>query len=80
MSEVENKLNTYSLVESSATLYYLFIYFNFLLFRAAPVVYGGSLARGPIGDAAAGLHRGHSNSRSKLCLQPTPQLMAMRDP
>ena len=36
-------------------------------------------ARGRIGAAAAGLHHNHSNARSKLCLQPTPQLMAMTD-
>ena len=38
----------------------LFLFF-FLPFRAAPVAYGGSQARGRIGATAAGL--GHSHSR-----------------
>ena len=51
-------------------IFILFIYFY--LFRAAPAAYGDSQARGPIGAIATGLHHSHSNSRSKLCLQPTP--------
>ena len=42
--------------------------------------YGSSQARDPIGAAAAGLHHSHSNARSKPCLWPIPQLMAMPDP
>ena len=42
-----------------------------MLFRATPVVFGGSQARGLIGAMAAGLSHSHSNTRSKLCLQPT---------
>ena len=34
------------------------------LFRATPVVYGSSQARGWIGAAAASLHHSHSNARS----------------
>ena len=45
--------------------YFLFI---FLLFRAAPSVYGGSQARGLLGATAAGLHHSHSNTRSKPLL------------
>ena len=52
----------------------------FLLFRATPMAHGGSQARGRIGAIAAGLRHSHSNIRSELCLQPIPQLMAMRDP
>ena len=37
-------------------------------FRAAPVVYGGSQARGQIGATTAGLNHSHSNARSELCL------------
>ena len=37
-------------------------FFLFFLFRAVLVAYGGSQARGPIGAAAAGLHRSHSNA------------------
>ena len=37
------------------------------------MAYGSSLARSPIGDAAAGLHHSHSNIRSESHPQPTPQ-------
>ena len=43
-----------------------------LLLRAALEAHGVSQARGLIGATAAGLHHGHSNTRSKLCLRPTP--------
>ena len=52
--------------------------FFFWLFRAAPVAYGDSQARGLIGTAAANLHQ--SNAGSKPYLLPTPQLMATLDP
>ena len=48
--------------------------------RAAPTAHGGSQARGPIGAVVAGLHHSHSNTRSKLHLQPIPQLTTMLDP
>ena len=57
-----------------------FFFFFFLLFRAIPVAYGGSQARGLIGAVAAGLHYGHSNGGSEPHLPPIPQLMAMTDP
>ena len=61
--------------------FYLFIYdFLLVFFRAAPVAYGGSQAMGLIRATAAGLHHSHSNIRSKLRLQPTPQLIATPDP
>ena len=60
--------------------YFLFFCFLFIYFRAAPVAYGSSQARGVIGAAAAGLRQSHSNARSQLCLRPTPQLTAMLDP
>ena len=55
--------------------------FRPFFFRAAPVAYGGSQARNPIGAVAAGLcqSQSHSNSGSKPCLRPTPQLTAMPD-
>ena len=56
------------------------IYIVFCPFRAAPKAYGGSQARGLIEAVAARLHQSHSNIRSKLRLQPTPQLMATPDP
>ena len=61
---------------------YLFIYL-FIFFAiswAAPVAYGGSQARGPIGAVAAGLGQSHSNAGSEPRLRPTPQLTAMPDP
>ena len=51
-----------------------------LLFRATPVAYGGSQARGPTGPVAAGLSHSHSNAGSEPHLPPTPQLTAMPDP
>ena len=50
------------------------------LFRAAPVAYGSSQARGPIVTTAAGLHHSHSNTGSEPLLGPTPKLMATPDP
>ena len=57
-----------------------FIYFIFLLFRAALTAYGGSQARGWVRATAASLHQSHSNTRSEPHLQPTPQLTATLDP
>ena len=55
--------------------YFILFYFAFI-FRALPVAYGGSQARGLIGAIAAALHHSHSNTRSEPHLRPTPQLMA----
>ena len=55
-------------------------FFIFCLFGAAPMAYGGSQARGGIGTIAAGLHHSHSNTGSKMRLQPTLQLTATLDP
>ena len=62
--------------------FFLFCFFLFWgegLFRAAPAAYGSSQASGEIGATAAGLHHSHSNTGSRLHLQPTPQLVAMPD-
>ena len=59
---------------------FFFFFFFFFFFRAAPLAYGGSQARGRIGAADAGLHHSHSNTKSELHLQPTPQLTATPDP
>ena len=67
--------------------FFLFFFFFFVffvvvvvivvfIFWAAPVVYGGSQARGPIGAIATGLRQSHSNAGSEPRLQPTPQLTA----
>ena len=53
--------------------------FFFLLFSAAFATYGNSQARGQIRTAAGSLIHSNSNSRSKLHLQITPQLMATPD-
>ena len=53
---------------------------SFCLFRATPVAYGGSQARGQIGAVATGLCQSHSNAGSEPSLQPTLQLRAMLDP
>ena len=47
---------------------------------AASTAHGGSQARGQIRAAAASLSNSHSKMGSKLCLRPTPQLMATPDP
>ena len=53
--------------------------FYFFLFRATPLAYGSSQARGQIGATAAGLHHSYSNTGSKPCLWPTPQLTTTLD-
>ena len=58
----------------------LFVFLFFCLFRAAPVVYRDSQARGRIGAMGTGLHLSHSNTKSEPHLQPTPQLTAVLDP
>ena len=55
--------------------FYVFIYFAF---RAAPVAYGSSQARGLIRAVATGLH--DSNTGSEPHLRPIPQLTEMLDP
>ena len=59
---------------------FFFFFFFFCLFRTAPTAYGGSLAKGPIGAVAAGLHHSHSHAGSEPHLQHRPQLRAMLDP
>ena len=75
-------LYSFSLKDFLFILFYYFfsLFCLFAFSRAAPVVYGGSQARGIIGATAASIHHSHSNVGSELGLQPTPQLMAMPDP
>ena len=56
-----------------------FLFFSFF-FRAVPLAYGNSQARGRIRATAAGLHHSQSNTGSKLHLGPILQLMATPDP
>ena len=46
-----------------------FFFFFFCLFRATPMTYGRSQAKGGIRDVAAALHHSHSNVVSELHLQ-----------
>ena len=46
------------------------------VFRAAPMAYGDSQARGLIGAVATGLHHSHRNTGPELHLRLIPQLMA----
>ena len=59
---------------------FMYVYMRVFIFRAVPVAYGSSQARGRIEAEAAGLHHSHSNVESKPHLQATPQLMAIPDP
>ena len=59
--------------------FFFFVCLFVFVFRATPVTYGSSQARGLIGADAAGLHHSH-NVGSKAHMQPTPQFMAMPDP
>ena len=61
-------------------LFFLGVVVVVLLFRAAPVAYGSSEARGPVGATAVGLSHNQSNSGSKQHLQPTPQLKVTLHP
>ena len=64
--------------KSSSPVFLLVMRFVYLfgVFRAAPVAYEGSQARGLIRAVAAGLRQSHSNAISEPCLWPTPQLTA----
>ena len=64
----------------SPSILLLFFFCLFAISWAAPVAYGGSQTRGPIGAVAASLHQSHSNLGSEPPLQPTPQLTATPDP
>ena len=59
---------------------FFFFFGLFAISWATSAAYGGSQARGRIRAVAADLRHSHSNARSKLRLQPTPQLMATPDP
>ena len=72
--------NFLGLLNSGNLCFFVLFCFVFCLFRAVPIAYGGSQARGWIGAVTAGLCHSHSNLGSKLRLQPTPQLSATLDP
>ena len=62
----------------SASFFFFFFFFG--LFRAVPMGYASSHARGRIGAAATGLHHSHGHTRSKPRIPPALQLVAMPDP
>ena len=64
--------------QSVHIFYFIFYFFGFS--RTAPVAYGHSQARGPIGAVATGRRQSHCNMGSELHLQPTPQVTAMLGP
>ena len=77
---IQGECLTYLILVPAQELYSFFFFsFSFCLFRAAPLAYGSSQARGE-SAAAASLCHSHSNTRSEPCLRPTPQLTATRDP
>ena len=49
-------------------------------FRATPMAYESSQARGQIRAVAAVLHHSHSKARSEPLLPPSPQFTATPDP
>ena len=63
-------------------IFILFLLFNFLLFRTAPVAHGSSQARGQIQATFVSLRHSHShsNSGSEPRWRPTSQLTATPDP
>ena len=63
--------------QSDPVRVFLFVCF---LFRATPVAYGDSQARGLIRAVAACLRQSHSNTGSEPHLRATPQFTAMPDP
>ena len=58
----------------------LSLFLSCYLSRAAPTAYGGSQAKDLIRAVATGPRHSHSNTRSELCLHPTPQLTALLNP
>ena len=71
----------FMILSCMSCLYILFCFDLFWScpFRATPMAYGDSQARGPIGAAVAGLHHSHSNMGSEPCLRPISQSVATLD-
>ena len=57
-----------SLRVDSKNFFFFFLLVFLLFIGPLPKAYGGSQARGRIGDVAAGLGQSHSNARSELHL------------
>ena len=71
------RYKSYNAVLKKAVFFFCFVLF---FLRATGAAYGSSQARGRIRTTAAGLCHILSNTRSKLHLWPTPQLMETSDP
>ena len=65
---------------SNGRFHLILLFCLLTFFRATPMAYGGSQARGLIGATATGLCQSHSNVGSEPRLRLTPQLTAMLDP
>ena len=80
----QEKREQHELKPTNSLFLFLSFFGSFLVFfafsMAIPAAYGGSQARGVIEAVAIGLRQSHNNAGSKPRLQPTPQLMASRDP
>ena len=63
--------------ESCGVFFFVCLFYRHI---SIPMVYIGGDAFFVVIFTAAGLHHSHSNTGSKLCLQPTPQLTATIDP
>ena len=61
-------------------LFFFCIYYYYYHFKAGSAQHGNSQTMVRIGATAAGPRHNHSNTRSKLCLQTTPQLSTTPDP
>ena len=64
VSFVKEKYGQWSVIASSVKSLW-FVFWVFCLFRAKPMAYGGSQARGQFRPIAASLHHSHKNVRSK---------------
>ena len=53
--------------------FFFWLFVCLFVFKATPVAYGSSQARGRIRAVGPGLHHSHSNVGSELRLRPTPQ-------
>ena len=79
LQEKNKKVKMYTLLKRQwhGCFFLVLFCFVFVCFGGGcTCAYGSSKARGQMWAVAAGLHHSHSNTRSKLNLQPTPQLTA----
>ena len=75
LNDTSQVCNCWATTGTPRKLFFCLFVFCFLLFRATPMAYEGSQARGPI----RAMCHSQSNIRSEPCLQHTPQLTATLD-